>query len=828
MHLNDTPNQVISGGFAPATGIADDQPADPAAIRLQAILKLADEDEGLLSDEEAAILHRHRRKSNAPESASDHYANLANFLEDRDLNTLANDVITWVRRDDDSREEWVKQEKIGLEFLGITKPKSCPAAFDGGSEVIHPMLAEACTQFWARASAALWPAGSPVKTTIIGKTTDEKTEKARRVEGYMNYLYTVKMENARKQTSKLLFRLPISGNLFTRPYWDDSLDRLERAVITPERFVVPYEADNLETALRYTEIVPMPPNTMRRMMHGGIFRTVELQTPDERTGDGDSARIDIEDDIKRGEGREDVEDGSTPDRHTVYYCTCDLDLAGFEEDIALPYTVAVDRDSSKVLAIYRQWRPSDKQRKRLVEYTQHGFIPGLGFYDYGFYHLMGSLARTATGSMRALLDAGFSENTNGGLKSEDLKIDGGKMSKRMDVWYDVAASGEDMKSGLFPWPKSSPSQTLFNLLGFVVESFNRFAGTTDSLMGEGSSNVPVGTTMARIEQGMMSFTAIQAGLHNSFGREYRRMLELAGLWAEDRYPYAVAGESSEVFREDFDPESIAVLPVSDPNFVSHTQRYFSSLASIELAEKSPELYDMREVHKRAQMTLRIDDLDSLMPEPSDLTARMGPVEENAAALQGIPIKTHMEQDDQAHIVVHSTFLQGLDEDAAKTAGPPLQAHIQAHIAAAYLKMMQQQTGVPYRMPDTETIMDDEWAEMPPEMENQIAMLSAQAAQQMQAQQQQPPPVDPEAAEQSRKDQQAQADIQRKDTVAGADIRRKNAVAAADTQRKTGEAVTDAQRKTAIAMDDAQRKEAESVEAALLKRTEPFPAPPAVE
>lgn len=297
------------------------------------------------------------------------------------------------------------------------------------------------------------------------------------------------------------------------------------------------------------------------------------------------------------------------------------------------------------------------------------------------------------------------------------------------------------------------------------------------------------------------------------------MFELCGLWLPDKYPYAVAGQSSEVFREDFNPDSVSVVPVSDPNHVSHTQRYFSSLASIELAEKSPELYDMREVHKRAQMTLRIEDLDALMPEPSDMTKRMGPVEENAAALQGMPIKVHPEQNDEAHIQVHLGFLQGLDENTAKTAGLPIQAHLQAHMASAYLKMMQMQTGVPYRMPDQETILNDEWAEVPPEMENQIAMLSAQAVAQMQAQMQaqQAPAVDPDAAEQQRKDQLAAADIQRKDQIAGADIQRKDAIAAAEQQRKT-----------AVAVADANRKRAESVEAALLKRTEPFPSPPAVE
>ena len=743
--------------------------------------------------EERAFLAAALAEEEIPEPG--HYDNLAEVMDEQDLITIGRKVCEWVRDDDDSRSPWYKKEREGIKLLGVS-PEVVPSAnFEGASDAVHPLLGEACVQFNSRSIGAIWPAGGPVKTLVLGMADALKEEQAQRVEQFMNYQYTQMMPGAYDQMDQMLMRLPLSGSVFIKAY-NDPIDGITRRMVNPADFIVPYDATDLKTTPRYTERVKMTQNEVRKRQVAGIYRDIDFGQPNE---DSQEETTIVDDTIKKAEGREDNRNLTDDDRHTIYECVCEYDLPGFpdlypedsdrsgeETGIALPYLIIVDRDSEKVAGIYRNWKEEDPDKRRQVYHTHYRFMPGLGFYGYGLLHWIGGLAKAATGSLRSMLDsAGFS-NMQGGFRAKGAALKNGEQAIGMGEWKEIDVEAEDLKNSLFPLPYGEPSTVMFSLLGHLEDLGRRFAGTTEAMVGEGNQNTPVGTMLARIEEGGRVYTAIQKRIHESLHEELKIIAWLNSMFMPDRYPYAVPGEDREVLKEDFD-DRVDVLPVSDPNMVSNVQRYFISQAVMELAETaSPGLYDERALHKRGLEALNIENIDELIPSRTENIKRMGPVEENVYAITGKPIRSFPEQNHQAHMIVHQQLLQTLGKDQESTA-QSLHAHIQEHISQDYMLQMQQATGQQFVLPSEE---EEQAAEIPAEVENQIAEMAAAAAQQfMQEMMQQPSPEQLEMeAEQARKDAAVEADISRKDAVAEADVERKDAIALAEQRRKNNEQI----------------------------------------
>lgn len=818
MRFDDDEQQV---GLIGQTTIAVPDDPDPVAFTgeadatdpLATILAIRDEagEEALTNEEYALLMDYERSQPNG--DPSNHNANLAEFMEERELTNIAIRVLDWVQKDENSRQEWYEREKKGIRALGVSPNVDGGANFKGASKAVHPLLAEAIAQFSARAMEVLWPSGGPVKSVVLGKTDDEREQQAKRVSQFMNYQYTELMPGAYEQTDKMLVRLPLSGSCFVKIH-HDALDGVVRSLVEPADFIVPYRSTDLRTAPRYTERVLMQPNELKKRQLVGYYRNIEIGQPFE--SDGENHRDTVVDEIREAEGRSDQDLASDDHNNTLYECVCNYDLPRFEDrdesgvptGLALPYTITIDRDSQKVMGIYRNWRPSDPTRRRVVYHIHYRFMPGLGFYGYGLYHWIGGLTQAATGALRALLDSAQFANMQGGYRAKDAALPNGDQAIAPGEWKEIDADYDDLKKAFFPIPYSEPSATLFNLLGHLEQLGQRFASTTEAMIGDGAQNTPVGTILARIEQGTKIHTAIQKRLHKAASEEFKLVAWLDSIYLPERYPFAVVGDDQEVFSADFD-DRIDVLPVSDPNFASNTQRYFVAQALLELAERAPHLYNMREIHKRALESLRLDDIELLLPDGSAVP-RMGPVEEGAAVMIGQPIKAHPEQNHQAHIIVHQQLLSTLER--GHPAIQVLQAHLQEHMALAYLQQMQLSTGVVYELPQGNDGAEGDEAQIPVEMENQIAILAAQAVQEMQSE----VPPDPERAEQERKDAIAQADIARKDEVAQAEQARKDFIAVSEIELARGRARSESKIKHAATLGEMRRLNAKA-QAELLSR-----------
>ncbi len=787
--------------------------------------------EGALTEEEYAAWRAFRMGSQAYwEDPDDHYANLAHVLDRKVLNDIGHEAVEDVEDDERSRQLWIEMEKEAIRFLGVD-PNTVPTAdFEGASDAVHPILAEACVQFQSRAMRVLWPSSGPVKATPLGAITDEKLAQGKRVQGHINYHFTRVLKDARKKQGKMLMRLPLSGSFFTKPYFDHVNGVVDRAMIPPEYFVVPYKSESLESAPRYTEICRMGRNDVRKRMRSGEYIQVDLVRPNEDDHGNVYAVEEIEESKKLAEGRENnVAHTEEDDRHTLYYQARNIDLEGFEDKdkngrksgVELPYLVVVDRDTQKCLHVSRLWRKDDKRKRRLVEYHHYDFIPGLGFYGYGFYHIIGGIIRGSTGALRALLDAAGFANMKGGIKDESIKAKGDQKKIGHGEFVDVEFNGEGaLKDHFLLMNYGEPSQVLYNLLGDMVEWSRRMMGITETLVGEGTSAVPVGTQLSRVEQGTMVATEIHINIHTTQGQEFERIGELMWIWGDDSYAYDVVGESRTIKRQDFDPRTVDIALVSNPEFISNAQRYYMSEASMEVAQRNPGVYDQEELHRRAQQVLQVQDIDKLIPRQSEMAARMGPVEENAAVMTGLPLRAFPEQDHEAHNMVHQQMLMNLGE-GEKDVAAALQAHIREHSALQYLQQMEQQMGVSFVLPTRDELARGEYMPDDPELENQIAAGAAEIAQQMLAQQQQQPTPEEMAMEreQAREDEKSQRDNARRDAMAEASIQRANTQAAAKSQIETEKTLRDEARKDAEVESSIQRKGVETAETLLLKRQE---------
>ena len=670
------------------------------------------------------------------ESDSNFDANLAEDIDEKQSSRKAGILTGYFENDESARSEWKERYKQGLLTLdpeGGMDENEEERAIRGLSTVVHPLIAEAATQFNAKAIAELYPAGGPVKTTIIGEPNEETEDQARRVKEFMNYQIMEQMPEYFPDLDQMLFHLPLVGQTFKKVWWDANLSRQCSQFVKAEDFVVAPESKDLHTSPRYTHIIKMPKNDYNRYVAAGWY------LPSEYTGDSYD-----EDDgytTQRIEGI-DKSDDSEDDVMTLLEMHCYEAFEGIDgiEDeesenlVMLPYVITIDYDSEKIVAIRRNWDEEDEDKKRRDWFVSYKFLPGLGFYGFGLYHMIGGLGRAATGSLRALLDSAAFANMQGGFKLKG-RVSGGEIDVNPGEFVDLDATVDDVNKAIMPLPFKEPSQSLFNLLGFIVQAGQRFASTSDLNVGDVNPNAPVGSTVALIEQGSKAFSAIHKRLHYSQGQEFKLLAKLNAEHLEESFQFSVAGSSETVFATDFD-DRVDIIPVSDPNIFSTAQRIAQAQAILQMAQSAPQLHDLYEAYKRMYEAIRIPNIDEILIKPEE-APRTDPIDENMSIMYGKPIKAFPEQDHEAHIAVHIQFMQDpslAGNPAAQTMQPILIAHIAEHVALLYRQRMEASINMP--LPPLPNLRDPKFAlkDIDPEMDMLISQRAAQvvaAAPQMQ-------------------------------------------------------------------------------------------------
>ena len=731
--------------------------------------------------------------------SEEHYANLADGLSETVLANIAQDVDEMVRADRESRAPWFKRLAKGMELLGVVEEVGVDPPFDGASTAVHPLIAEAIVQFQSRALAELFPATGPAKGVVMGETSKELEEQAKRVAGYMNYQLTVLDKTYYPESDKLLWSVAYAGSMFRKVYADPLAKRNVGRLIKAADFLVPYSATTLEDASRYTHIIPYSQHEMKKLQDAKFYKKAELGIPSS-THEADDSQ-ELRDAQDKAEGKQDSDIRDEDREHIVYEMTTDYAVPSVEDGEVLPYVLSVERDSLRVLAIRRAWRQNDLDRRRRVQVVHYPFIRGDGFYGFGLLHLAAGLGRAATGVLRVILDNAAWAALQGGFKTKDAKLPS-QVKMAPGKWIDTEMTAEELAKCFYTPPYKDVPVALFSILELLTQMGQRLVSTTEATVGDARNTGPVGTTVALIEQGSKVQTAVHKRLHFALGEELQIFAELNGEnLPEEGYPYNVPGQSRQIMRTDFD-ERVDVLPVSDPNIFSQTQRIAIAQAQIQLAESAPDLYDRREVHLRMNEALRVPDVGRVMPDRKKL-ARCDPVTENALAMVGTPIKVFADQYHDAHIAVHMGQLELLA--AQQSPNLPLvrqvmMPHIAEHEAQAMRVKMMQSVGMPLPPlnPDPE---DDEEVvpPLPPEVENQIAVKAAEVMQALtvqlreaQAGAQQaaatPEQVEPDpAAEEARKDAAAQKGEAIKEAVFQQGEKRKDIRLVNDLQREDAKA-----------------------------------------
>ena len=687
---------------------------------------------------------------------SNHYSNLAEELEDKEVALIGKDLVRAYEDDKSSRKNWEDQYSKGLRMLGVVvEDRQDP--FPGASGVHHPLLAEAATQFQARAIAEVFPPGGPVKTQVIGKVTDKKLEQSQRVQDFMNFQLTQEIPDYFNELDQMLFYLALAGSAFKKVYFDNTLDRICSKFVPAEEFVISMENTDLETAERYTQVMKLTRNDIRKYQVSGVYKDIPLNNAESTPGanDGDM----VEQTLQRLEGMS----PSMADKiHTVLEVHTNLDIGEDKYEVALPYIVTIDLDSQKVLAIRRNWKEDDSLRRKRTYFIHYKYLPGLGFYGFGLIQMIGGLQHASTGALRALLDSAAFANLNGGFRAKGARIEGGDITVSPGEWVEVEAYGDDLRKSFIPLPFKEPSPTLLQLLGVLTESGRRFASIADAMIGDSAGSGPVGTTIALIEQGSKVYSAIHKRIHQAQGREFKLIYELNGEYLDDEYSFEVIGENKKIRRKDF-TASISVVPVSDPNIFSQAQRIALAQTGLQLAQASPEIINVKEATRRFLQALNIPDYMDLMIEDED-TPRRDPVSENMAVLNSKPIQVFEDQDHQAHITVHSQFMNdprfGGNPEAKERLYPQMLAHMGQHMAYSYQQQMQASVpeGNPISSGDfNRELNDEESKEIGIEEENRIAAAAAQAAQQLMGSM----PPSEEQQKESREAQKDQAQLQLK-------------------------------------------------------------------
>ena len=609
----------------------------------------------------------------APENQFD--SNLAELIDEEVLNDISSDLIGDYKEDKSSREEWHDAYAKGLKLLGFNyEDRSQP--FQGASGVTHPLLSETVTQFQAQAYKELLPANGPVRTQIIGKATPQKEQQAQRVQEFMNYQLMHVMEDFDPDLDQMLFYLPLSGSAFKKIYFDATLDRAVSKFIPSDDLVVPYTSTDLATAERVTHVLRRNENEIRKLQVSGMYRDVDIK----ETADDENSQI--RDAVNKLDGVKQTGSSYSNDNYTLLEIHCELDIQGFEDPdgIKLPYIVTIDEGSQKILSIYRNYEEMDTLKKKKQYFVHYKFLPGLGFYGYGLIHMLGGLSRTATAALRQLLDAGTLANLPAGFKARGLRIRDDDNPIQPGEFRDVDAPSGDLRAGLMPLPYKGADATLFQLLGFVVQAGQRFAAIADQKIGDSvAANAPVGTTMALIERGSRVMSAIHKRLHYAQKIEFNLLAKIFKDFTAPRYPYEVGDNAvPSIKTSDFD-ERVDIMPVSDPNIFSMSQRVTLAQTQLQMAQSDPQSHNLYEAYKRMYQSLGVKDIDAILPPPKSPAPR-DPAIENADSLLAKKIYAFRGQDHQSHIDAHRTFMSSMLVRANPQATTILQSHIMEHVS----------------------------------------------------------------------------------------------------------------------------------------------------
>jgi hypothetical protein len=740
-------------------------------------------------------------------------ANLAEALDDNDLQGLAQDLVGLIDADIESRKDWADTFVKGLDVLGF-KYEERTNPWEGACGVYSTVLAEAAIRFQAETMSETFPAAGPVRVKILGAETPEKAEAAERVKADMNYELTERMVEYRPEHERMLYSLGLAGSAFKKVYFDPNLGRQVAIYVPAEDVIVPYGASHIETAERVTHVMRKTKNELKKLQAMGFYKEVDL-------GDPQPFHTDIEK-RKAEEGGYSITDD---DRYAIYEVHADLIIDGIDEDedeIAKPYVITIERGTNNILAIRRNWSEEDPLMLKRQHFVHYVYVPGFGFYGLGLIHIIGGYARAGTSLIRQLVDAGTLSNLPGGLKSRGLRIKGDDTPIEPGEWKDVDVPSGSIRDNIMPLPYKEPSQTLLALLNQITTEGRRLGAISDMNISDMSANAPVGTTLALLERTLKPMAAVQARVHYAMKQEFKMLKTIMSEYAPTEYDYIPA--RGEVSARVADYMMVDVIPVSDPNSSTMAQRVVQYQAVLQMAQSAPQIYDLPQLHRQMIEVLGVKNADKLVPTQDDLKPT-DPVSENMDALNGKPLKAFIYQDHDAHITTHQAFMQ--DPMVAQMIGQnpqgqaimaALQAHLAQHLGFNYRKQMEEKLGAPLPAPNEE---------LPESIEISLAQLMAQAGtqltqnhQQQQAQTEaQQQAQDPIVQMQQAELQIKQQDMQRKMQKDAADIQLRQAEQERKSQKDAIDAVLDAEQLKLDQQELAIEAQKDGIKIAISKRTD---------
>ena len=650
-----------------------------------------------------------------------HAENLAEVMEEGDLDSLAADLISDFESDLDTRSDWEKAYIQGLDLLGL-KIEERTTPWPGACGVYHPVLTEAVIRFQAQTIMEVFPSSGPVETKIVGRADEEVLKQAQRVKSEMNFVVTEKMRDYRSETEQLLFRLPLAGSAFRKVYYDTVNNRPAAVFVPAEDFVVAYGTTDLAACPRYSHVTRMYPNELRKLQVSGFYRDVDIPVPSP-----DFSSLQKKYDKVKGE----TPSFSDDTRHTILEMCVDLDLPGFEDPngLELPYVVTIEKSSRTILSIRRNWKEGDPSFTKRQYFVHYQYLPGLGFYGTGLIHLIGGIAKSATSILRQLVDAGTLSNLPGGLKARGLRIKGDDNPIMPGEFRDVDVASGSIRDSITFLPYKEPSSVLYQLLGNLVDEGRRIGSIAEMDVGDSNPEATVGTTLALLERSMKVMSAVQARVHDSLSREFQLIADVIREYMPPEYEYVVGEEGGKQYtrQEDFN-ERVDIIPVSDPNASTMAQKVMQYQAALQLAQNAPDgMYNTEVLHKQMLHALNVPNVDLIIP-PKDQAVSTDPVTENMNVMAGKPIQVFLEQDHDAHIKVHTAFMQdpiyqqfiSQNPNAQAFVGA-IQSHLAEHFAYSYRRQIELKLGVS---------LPQMGQQLPPDVENDIAKLASVAAERL--------------------------------------------------------------------------------------------------
>ena len=644
------------------------------------------------------------------EGGDDHYANLAEFLPDDTLGSLGSDLNQKYTDYSVSRKDWEKTYTQGLDLLGF-KYDQRTEPFQGASGATHPVLAEAVTQFQALAYKELLPSDGPVRSQILGLQTPDKVQQADRVKDFMNYQIMDQMKEYEPEFDSMLFHLPLAGSTFKKVYFDEVEGRAVSKFVPADDLVVPYTATSLDDAEAIIHKVKISENELRKQQVAGFYRDIDLAAPQDKESEVDRKERELEG----------VSKSKNDDLYTLLECHVNLDLEGFEDTdpqtgepsgIKVPYIVTLEEGSREILSIRRNYEIGDAKKNKIQYFVHFKFLPGLGFYGFGLIHMIGGLSRTATAALRQLLDAGTLSNLPAGFKMRGIRIRDDAQSIQPGEFRDVDAPGGNLKDSFMMLPFKEPSQTLLQLMGVVVGAGQRFASIADLQVGDGNQQAAVGTTVALLERGSRTMSAIHKRIYSALKNEFRLMARVFKLYLPQEYPYDVVGGQKMIKQSDFD-DRVDILPVADPNIFSQTQRISLAQTELQLATSNPQMHNMYQAYRNMYEALGVKNIDSILVRPMQPTPK-DPALEHIDALSQKPFQAFRGQDHQAHMTAHLNFM----ETNIVRNNPPVMVSIQKNILEHISLMGQEQVEMEFAEQVQQMQVMQQQAQINPQLQQQ--------------------------------------------------------------------------------------------------------------